>query len=147
MRAPKTKRKEIQTGIALWYIIHTWRGHTKINPIVKKYLKNWFSRNTQFVRYTIAYNCIDVYMGGQSEKHLVPKKLLQMSVRELYNRMASPPQEGGLTYVRDKENDIIIRNYVLHNILTPKLKTCQIVTRLCAGVSVAYLTNVCICPC
>ena len=61
-------------------------------------------------------------IDGYYEKQMVPKFLLQVSVRENFKSMASPPQEGLIKKTRDEENDIIISNSMLCNILPPKIK-------------------------
>ena len=61
-------------------------------------------------------------MDGYTEKLVFTKLLLKISVRELHTRMASPPEECVLKEAGDKENNIIIINYVLGNILPPQLK-------------------------
>ena len=48
--------------------------------------------------------------------------LLQVSVRELHNRMVSPPEEGGPKEERDKDNNIIISDSTLQNTLPTQLK-------------------------
>ena len=57
-----------------------------------------------------------------SKKQLMPKLLLQVSVRELHNKMVIPPEKGGMKEVRDEDNNIIIRGSTLQNIIPPQLK-------------------------
>ena len=74
-----------------WSSITNRKGHTKINADVKKYIYNWILQHPQIVQSPIANDCLKVSIGGHSEPHLVPKLLLQVSVRELHNKMVIPP--------------------------------------------------------
>ena len=62
---------------------------------------------------------LKVSVDGQSEPQLVPKFLLQVSVRKIYNIMVSPPEEGGLKDARYSDNNIIISDSKLRSILPP----------------------------
>ena len=44
----------------------------------------------------------------QTEPTLVPKLLLQVSVRELHNSLVNDPNHGGLKDARDEDGKIII---------------------------------------
>ena len=56
------------------------------------------------------------------EPQLLPKLLLQVSVRELHNRLVSDTNDGGLKDARDKDGEIIISDYTLRSMLPPQLK-------------------------
>ena len=58
----------------------------------------------------------------EAPRKLIPKLLLHVSVQEIYNSMASPPEEGGMKEERDKDNNIIVSDSTLSNILPPQLK-------------------------
>ena len=58
----------------------------------------------------------------QTEPTLVPKLLLQVSVRELHNSLVSDPTDGGLKDARDEDDKIIIGNSTLRSLLPPQLK-------------------------
>ena len=70
----------------------------------------------------IANDLLKVFIDGHCEPQVVPKLLLQVSVRKLHNSMASTPEEGGLKEARDAENNIIISDSNLRNILPTQLK-------------------------
>ena len=53
---------------------------------------------------------------------MVPKVLLQVSVRELHNGLVSDSNDGGIKEARDEENNIIISNSTLRTFLPPQLK-------------------------
>ena len=59
---------------------------------------------------------------NQTEPQLVPKLLLQVSVRELHNNIVSDPNDGSLKGARDEENNIIISDYTLRSLFPPQLK-------------------------
>ena len=61
-------------------------------------------------------------LNDQTEPQLVPKLLLQMSVRELHNRLVSDPIDGFLKDTSDENGNIIIRDYTLRSLLPPQLK-------------------------
>ena len=58
----------------------------------------------------------------QIEPQLVPKLLLQVSVRELNNRLVIDKNDGGIKDARDKDDNIIISDSTLHSLLPPQLK-------------------------
>ena len=58
----------------------------------------------------------------QTEPQLVPKLLLQVSVRELHNSLVSDPNDGGLKDARDEDGKIIISDSTLRSLLPPQLK-------------------------
>ena len=78
-------------------------------------------------------------LDDQTEPQLVPKLLLQVSVRELHNGLVSDPNDGGLKDSRDKEDKIIISDSTLRLLLPQQLKKCPQVTILCVVVNVAFL--------
>ena len=44
----------------------------------------------------IANDCLKLYIYGQATPQLVPQLLLQVLVKELYNRLVVPKEEGVL---------------------------------------------------
>ena len=58
----------------------------------------------------------------QTEPQLVPKLLLQVSVRELHNSLVSDPNDGSLKYARDEDGKIIISDSTLRSLLPPQFK-------------------------
>ena len=49
------------------------------------------------------YPCIQIMFDDQTEPQLVPKLLLQASVREPHNSLVSDPNDGGLKDDKDKD--------------------------------------------
>ena len=58
----------------------------------------------------------------QTEPQLVPKLLLQVSVRELNNSLVIDTNDGGLKDARDEYDNIIISDSTLRSLLPPQLK-------------------------
>ena len=58
----------------------------------------------------------------QTEPQLVPKLLLQVSVRELHNSFLSDPNDGGIKDARDEGDNIIISDSTLYSLFPPQLK-------------------------
>ena len=58
----------------------------------------------------------------QTEPQLVPKLLLQVSVRELHNILVSDPHDDGIKDARDEDGKIIISGSILRAMLPPQLK-------------------------
>ena len=84
------------------------KGHSKINEQIKRNLYTWITRHPQVVKSPISNDCLKVMLHDQTELQLVPKLLLQVSVRELHNSLVSDPNDGGLKYPRDEYDNIII---------------------------------------
>ena len=61
-------------------------------------------------------------LDDQSEPQLVPKLLLQVSVRELHNSLVSDPNDGGLKDAIDEDGRIIISDSTLRSLLPPQSK-------------------------
>ena len=61
-------------------------------------------------------------LDDQTETQLVPKLLLQVSVRELHNILVSDPNDGGLKDAWDEYGKIIISDSTLRSLLPPQLK-------------------------
>ena len=59
---------------------------------------------------------------NQTEPQLVPKFLLQVSVRELHNILVSDPNDCGLKDSRYEDDYIIISDSTLCSLLLPQLK-------------------------
>ena len=82
-----------------------------------------------------------------TEPTLVPKLLLQVSIRELHNSLVSDPNDGGLKDARDEDGKIIISESILRSLLPPQLKKCLHVTKLCVVVNFAFLLKAYILHC
>ena len=65
------------------------------------------------MQYPITNDCLKVSIDDHYETQLVPGLLLKLSVRELHNIMLSPPEEGGLNWAIDADNNIIILDSML----------------------------------
>ena len=59
-------------------------------------------------------------LDDQTEPQLVPKCLLQVSVRKLHNSLVSDPNDGGLKYSRDEDGKIIISDSTLRSLVPPQ---------------------------
>ena len=77
----------------------------------------WITCHPQVVQSPISNDCLKVIFDDQTEPQLVPKQLLQVSVRELYNSLVSDPNDGGLKNARDEDDNIIISDYTLRSML------------------------------
>ena len=76
----------------LWYSIPKRQGHTKSNKQIKKSLYNSIVQHPQVVHSPIENYCLKVSFDGHNDTQLVPKMLLQVSVREIHNNTVSPPE-------------------------------------------------------
>ena len=78
-------------------------------------------------------NCLKVVLYDHTEPQLVPKLLIQVSVRELHNSLVSDPNGGGLKDARDEDGKIIITDSTLHSLLTPHLKQMSTCYKIMCG--------------
>ena len=69
----------------------------------------------------------------QTEPQLVPKLLLQVSVRELHNILVSDPNDGGLKDNRDEDGKIIISDSTLRSLWPPQLKQMSVRYKIMCG--------------
>ena len=61
-------------------------------------------------------------LDDETETRLVPKLLLQVSIRKLYNSLVSDPNDGGLKDARYEDDNIIISDYTLCSLFPYLLK-------------------------
>ena len=61
-------------------------------------------------------------IDSHTRPKIVPKLLLQVSVRELYNNLISDPDDGGTKEAIYSDNSIIISDYTLRSLFIPQLK-------------------------
>ena len=59
-------------------------------------------------------------IDGYTEPQLVPKFLLQVSIREPHKNIVSATKDGGITEARDEDDNIIISDSTLRSLFTPK---------------------------
>ena len=76
--------------------------------------------HSQVLQSSIVNDCLKVNLDGPTEPQLVPRLLLQMSVRELHNNLVSDTENGGLKEARDEDNNMIISDYMLRSLLPPQ---------------------------
>ena len=79
--AKKSKRKDMKVGNSLWTKKTKRKAHSKINKQIKRNLYTWMIRHPQVVKSPISNDCLKVLLDDQIEPQLVPKLLLQVSVR------------------------------------------------------------------
>ena len=82
----------------------------------------WITHHPQVVQSPISNCCLKYMFDDQTEPQLVPKLLLQVSVRELHNSLVSDTNDGGIKDARDEDGNIIISNSTFRSLLPPQLK-------------------------
>ena len=79
--AEKSRRKSMKVCNSLWNKKTKLKGRSKINEQVKRNLYTWITRHPRVVQSPISKDCLKVMLYYQTEPQLVPKLLLQVSVR------------------------------------------------------------------
>ena len=79
--AAKYKRKAIKFVNKTWSLKQKRKGHSKIIEQINKSLYNWIMHHPQVVQSPIFNDCMKVKIYSYTELQLVPKLLLQVSVR------------------------------------------------------------------
>ena len=131
--AEKSKHRAMKVGTSQWTNKKKLKGHSKINDQIKRNLYAWITRHPQVFQSPISNDCLKVMFDDQTEKRLVPKWLLQVSVRELNNSLVSDPNDNGLKYARDEDDNIIISNSTLRSLLPPQLKQISVQYKFMCG--------------
>ena len=126
----------------LWTKKNKKKRALKINEQIKRNLYTWITRHPQVVQSPLSNDCIKAVLYYQTEPTLVPKILLQVSVRELHNNLVSDPNYGGLKEARDEDGKIIISDSTLGSLLPPQFKKNLHVIILCVVVNIASLRKV-----
>ena len=98
----------------------------------------------QVVQSSIVNDCMKVNIDGHTEPQLVPKLLLQVSVRDRHNNIVSYADNGGLKETIYEDDNIIISDSTLRSLLPTQFKKWRQDTRSCVVVNVSYLPKVCI---
>ena len=75
----------------------------------------------QVVKSPIFNDRLNVRIDGHTEPQLVPKLLLQVSIRELHNNLVIDTDNGGIKEERHEENNIITSDSTLRSLLPPQL--------------------------
>ena len=118
------------------------KGHSKINDQIKRNMYACITRHPQVVQSPICNDFLKVIFDDQTEPQLVPKLLLQVSVRELQNSLVSDPIDGSIKYTRYEENNIIISDYKVCSLFPPQVEKITHDTRSCVVVNVGSLLKV-----
>ena len=120
--AAKSKRKAMKVGNILWTKKTKLKGHSNINEQIKRNQYELITRHPQVVQSLTFNDCLKVMFDYHTESQLVPKLILQVSVRELHNSLVSDPNDGSLNDTRDEDYNIIISDTTLRSLLPPQLK-------------------------
>ena len=120
--AAKSKHKAIKFGNTPWELKQKQKGHSKISEEIKKYLYNWIMHHPQVVQSPISNDSLKVKIDGYTEPQLVPKILLQVSVRELHKNLVRATRDGGIKEARDEYDNIIISDSTLRSLLPTQFK-------------------------
>ena len=120
--AAKSKRRAIKVHTSLWTKKKKRKEHSKTNEQIKYNLYAWITRHIQVVQSPISNDCLKVMFDDQTEPQLIPKLLLQVSVRELHTSLVSDTNDGGLKDAREEYNNIIISDSTLRSLFPPQLK-------------------------
>ena len=102
----------------------------------------WITSHPQVVQSPISNDCFKVMFDDQTEPQLVPKLSLQVPVRELHISLVSYPNDGGMKYARDEDDNIIISDSTLRSLLPLQLKKCLHVARSCVVVNIVFMLKV-----
>ena len=86
------------------------KGHYKINKQIKCNMYTWITRHPQVFQSPMSNDCLKVLLDNHTEPQLVPKLLLQVSVRELHNSLVSDNSDGDIKDARDEDGKIVIRD-------------------------------------
>ena len=107
---------------SLWTNKSKRKVHSKINKQIKHNLYAWITRHPQVVQSPISNDCFKVMFDDQTEPQLVPKLLIQVSVRELHNSLVSDPNDCGLKDAKDEDDNIIISDSTFSSLFPPQFK-------------------------
>ena len=112
----------MKLGNSLWKNKTKRKVHSKINDQIKRNLYAWITRHTQVVQPPIYNDCLKVMFDDQTENQIVPKLLLQVSVREMHNSLVIGTNDGGIKDAWDEDDNIIISDSTLRSLLPLQLK-------------------------
>ena len=92
----------------------------------------------------ISNDCLKVSIDVQNENYIVPKLLLQVSIREIHNIMVIQTDEEYLWEARFKK---IISDSALHTILRPQLKSMSAHHKVMCRCRCCISAKICILTC
>ena len=94
--AAKYKHKVIKYVNTPWALKKKRKGNLKIDEQIKKSLYNWIMHHQPVLQSPVVNDFLKVKIDGITEPQLVPKLLLQVSVREIHNNLVSNSYNCGL---------------------------------------------------
>ena len=94
--AAKSKRKAVKNGNTPWAFKPKRKGNSKMYEQIKKSLYKWIMHHLEVVQSTIFNDFLKANIDGHTELQLVPKTLLQVSVRELHKNLVSDAENVGI---------------------------------------------------
>ena len=92
----KSKGGDIKYENTPWALKQNQKGNSQIHEQIKKPLYNWIIHHPQVVQSPIVNVFLKMKMDGYTEPQIVPKLLLHVSVRELYNNLVINKKDGGV---------------------------------------------------
>ena len=113
VRTAKSKCKVIKAGTMPCALKPKQKGNPMIKDHMNKALYSSIINHPQVVQSPIANYCLKMNIDGPNIPQIVPKLLLQVSVRELHNILASDPADGVLKK-RQEMQRIIFLSVILH---------------------------------
>ena len=105
------------------------KSHSKVNFQIKQNLYAWVTLHTQVFQSPISNDGLKFIFDDQTKPQIVPKLLLNVSVRELHNSLVSDTNNGGVKDARDEDDNITISDSTLNSLLPTKLNKFQNDTR------------------
>ena len=112
----------MEVGTSLYTKKTKRTGHSKINDQIKHNMFVWITCHPQVFQSPISNYCLKVMFDDQTEPQLVPKLLMQVSVRELNNSLVSDTNDGGIKDATEEDDNIIISDSTLRSLFPPQLK-------------------------
>jgi hypothetical protein len=97
---------------ALWASVKRCKGFSKISPEVRDKLLDWIANHKNVIVSPIAKDTLLVLNSETGEKERVGKPPLEGSFGKLHNLLIEREEDGGLTWARDANGNIVIYDTV-----------------------------------
>ena len=93
-----------------------------ISNASRQKLAEWIMKYSNVRESPIVSDALLIADGESGVKRIVPKLLLEYSMRQLHNELIASPDDGGLLgSIHADKNDVIISDTMLRSLVSPKL--------------------------
>jgi hypothetical protein len=106
-----------------WSTGRSRKGYSKVTKEIQVSLRKWILEHPDVVESPIVNDTLRIWNPLSKKKdQIVPKQLLQISVRELHNDLLKPVEEGGFEFAYTEDGKVLISDTMLRSLLPKEMR-------------------------